>query len=744
MADEDNNQTSALLSFMMQNLRLPGASSTSAQNQPSGRSKSSINVESQAALQQNIGQRAATYGTSSLFLTDYERHAWLGRGQLQVQGTGQSSDKDNFRASSDDSTETSASVSYRSEPSETPGSYRRKASCTDSGFMPWSQDVDDVEESDPHFLSEVQQSAVQETSSDQGLHTPTQALGIREARHASYNSAHFQEREDMIPSRGVRPAALPTAPQNQSFFSPSPSPSDYSLTRALLGFNELFASSQTASQLRPFVSSEGKPHSEDTSPLGIYFRERSQSADRMADPGVPTRFLKVSNVDRKMSIWVARDTFKSFGDLRGTYTSFLMSDGVIFLEFFDIRHAMIASKRLYSSPAFENSSIKIHFCPFSYIRRALPECPINGNEGVLAVSLQAPILTDNDLLRFLSTFGEIQSFQKEFNGWPPMILVEYYDTRHAASALSALREMHNNQQSIPPIGYRMTRTHSTPGDIMYPPSGSAGRSVDASRSNDQAGSPRSGNTVQQPTEQTLKTLSSSAGDRCGLTHPAGDVVDSNAREEHWRFAAQSQKLPATELPATERPRSPLSLMRTTSMISNTGHVQRDVVIPLAPSDKRTTLMIRNIPNKYTQPMLLECINETHFGMFDFLYLRMDFKNKCNVGYAFINFINTEVIASFVQQHVGKKWGRFNSDKICSLSYAAIQGRRALVDKFRNSSVMDEEASYRPKIFYTTGPSLGLEEPFPGPTLSKECARGHGPAHGPARRRVSSAPPHNEP
>lgn len=115
-------------------------------------------------------------------------------------------------------------------------------------------------------------------------------------------------------------------------------------------------------------------------------------------------------------------------------------------------------------------------------------------------------------------------------------------------------------------------------------------------------------------------------------------------------------------------------------------------------DRRTTCMIKNIPNKYTQQMLIDHLDESHAGRYDFVYLRMDFKNKCNVGYAFINFLEPKDICTYAKRMVGRRWSRFNSEKRCELAYARIQGKEALVDKFRNSRVMQEPPSYRPRVF----------------------------------------------
>lgn len=119
-------------------------------------------------------------------------------------------------------------------------------------------------------------------------------------------------------------------------------------------------------------------------------------------------------------------------------------------------------------------------------------------------------------------------------------------------------------------------------------------------------------------------------------------------------------------------------------------------------DTRTALMIRNIPNKYSSKMLSSALEETHRGHFNFLYLPIDFKNKCNVGYAFINFTAPRHIVAFYAEFHGRKWGKFNSDKVCEITYARIQGKQPLISHFSNSSLMNEDPKCRPIVFSADG------------------------------------------
>ena len=89
-------------------------------------------------------------------------------------------------------------------------------------------------------------------------------------------------------------------------------------------------------------------------------------------------------------------------------------------------------------------------------------------------------------------------------------------------------------------------------------------------------------------------------------------------------------------------------------------------------DLRTTIMIRNIPIKYTDEKLNEEFKEFH-GKYDCLYMPYDYEKNGNRGYAFINFVNSLHILLFYEKFNGKKWIHFESSKICELNMAHFQG-----------------------------------------------------------------------
>jgi hypothetical protein len=129
----------------------------------------------------------------------------------------------------------------------------------------------------------------------------------------------------------------------------------------------------------------------------------------------------------------------------------------------------------------------------------------------------------------------------------------------------------------------------------------------------------------------------------------------------------------------------------------------------------TTVMLRNIPNKYSRDMLVSQLNELFRGRFDFVYLPIDFKNKCNVGYAFVNFRTTESCGEFIHKfdgvNVRKCLPGLNSNKVACVTPARVQGLEENVQRLRHGPVMDallKNAAWMPLILDEDGHEL----PFP--------------------------------
>lgn len=180
----------------------------------------------------------------------------------------------------------------------------------------------------------------------------------------------------------------------------------------------------------------------------------------------------------------------------------------------------------------------------------------------------------------------------------------------------------------------------------------------------------------------------------GVSHPSSLPPGPKQHQEQWPQISSPTEAPA--LPAAAQ-----------APKSEEAQGEQDV-----PSDWRnkTTVMLRNLPNKYSQQMLLEELNTSGFlGTFDFLYLPIDPETNANRGYCFINFTDPNFAWTLKLAYEGRKMGRFNSDKVVSVAPAALQGFEANYAHYSTARVNRGDPSTRP-LFLREAAVAGQDAP----------------------------------
>jgi len=148
--------------------------------------------------------------------------------------------------------------------------------------------------------------------------------------------------------------------------------------------------------------------------------------------------------------------------------------------------------------------------------------------------------------------------------------------------------------------------------------------------------------------------------------------------------------------------------------ASTFKVQSGKTQDLVQDGTMTSIMLRNIPNNLKRDALLELFDALGFqGLYDFLYLPIDFSRNSNVGYCFVNLINATAASKFQAMLHGFHGWTGSSRKVCEAVWSQLsQGLACHVDRYRNSPVMhgDVPDECRPVLF-----NDGQRIEFPAPT-----------------------------
>lgn len=409
-----------------------------------------------------------------------------------------------------------------------------------------------------------------------------------------------------------------------------------------------------------------------------------------------SRHLLLYSIPPSLTAEDLYNIMSAYGDIESMDCNRKDDIGVVLLSYFDLRDATTALERL----STQSMPVEAQYCT-SRVDQSSGELFDEHKLVVKPKNMSQRGITLNDVIGLLGEHGEISNF---LNSGKDDKLVEFPDSRAlklAIASSSFSNKITVSRVALPVRLYRLglsldkfLRCHSNPNGAGQSPKHGVfydnGLSTLHPRVEVPSQTQFHGNhgmyrnsMSQMPRHDTQVQIQSPRSESGRRVVPGG----SHPHHQSLARGVAKKKQPAAEF------------------LINLDNVRNGF-------DRRTSLMVRNIPNKYDLKMVLEEIDVKFQRKYDFFYLPIDFKNRCNVGYAFINFIDPLDIEEFCTAFDSRKWNRFNSEKVCKISYARIQGKERLVTRFQNSSLMEKDESCRPVIFYSDGPRKGLPASFP--------------------------------
>eukprot|EP00257_Ricinus_communis_P014473 XP_015572152.1 protein terminal ear1 [Ricinus communis] len=423
----------------------------------------------------------------------------------------------------------------------------------------------------------------------------------------------------------------------------------------------------------------------------------------------PTRTLVLSSVPTEVSESVIRRELEVFGEVRGVQME-RISDGIVTVHFYDLRHAEIALVEIREKHMQQQSRLRNLFAALDqnnflappslppspaaaaaargfiagcavWAQFVIPSCnavPDGHNHGTIVVFNLDPNVSTSSLKEIFQAFGAV----KELRETPlkkQQRFVEFYDIRDAAKALKEMngKEIHGKQVVI---------EFSRPGGFGRKFFNGSSTSKASSFHNAININPKISRYAPPPPPPPPPVRPNiSPRPFLAQTHSSSVKRSSNSIKGNPNENSNSNKGSIGCLPMSDGDGIKLLL----NMLDNHCiHCNEQIIAEGGGGDD--------------QPL----------SSYDFVYLPIDFNNKCNVGYGFVNMTSSQATLRLYKAFHHQHWEVFNSRKICEVTYARVQGLEALREHFKNSKFPCEMDHYLPVVFSPPRDGKQLPEPLP--------------------------------